>query len=301
MPIADAVVVLSSGRSVAPGIEGISEWGDADRFFGGLALLDAGRAPYLVFTGGANPLAAEAPLEGDVLSAFAQRIGISPDAIRTTGPVTNTLEEAQAVAALMRGSPGVGAPPHVLLVTSAFHMPRASAVFERQGLRVTVFPVDFDRPASLRTDVLRFLPDAGARRALSLRMPFPWTRGVRGAPAAIVWSAPRPRSVAPHVSATNRPASIGHSLHRSHGGTNGMATDRPTARSWRARRRSRREGRGTHVPGRQQPASRPVVHPFRRAQPWLSVASGRRVDAVRSARRSRMMCVQHPCESANCP
>jgi uncharacterized SAM-binding protein YcdF (DUF218 family) len=162
MPIADAVVVLSSGRSVAPGIEGISEWGDADRFFGGLALLDAGRAPYLVFTGGANPLAAEAPLEGDVLSAFAQRIGISPDAIRTTGPVTNTLEEAQAVAALMRGSPGVGAPPHVLLVTSAFHMPRASAVFERQGLRVTVFPVDFDRPASLRTDVLRFLPDAGA-------------------------------------------------------------------------------------------------------------------------------------------
>ena len=162
MPSADAVIVLSSGRSVAPGIEGISEWGDADRFFGGLELLDAGRAPFLVFTGGANPLAPEAPLEGDVLAAAAERYGVSPDAIRTTGLVTNTLEEAHAVAAVVDGLAGIEAPPNVLLVTSAFHVPRASAVFERQGLRVTPFPVDFKRPASLRIDALRFLPDAGA-------------------------------------------------------------------------------------------------------------------------------------------
>ena len=48
---ADAIVVLSSGRSIAPGAGRVSEWGDADRFFGGVELFGAGKAPLLVFTG----------------------------------------------------------------------------------------------------------------------------------------------------------------------------------------------------------------------------------------------------------
>ncbi|MBM3275067.1 MAG: YdcF family protein, partial [Candidatus Sericytochromatia bacterium] len=52
---ADAIVVLSSGRIVAPGPAAISEWQDADRFFAGLELFKAGKAPLLVFTGGWSP------------------------------------------------------------------------------------------------------------------------------------------------------------------------------------------------------------------------------------------------------
>ena len=52
---ADAIVVLSEGRVVAPGKAEVSEWGDADRFFGGVELFKAGKSPLLVFTGGSAP------------------------------------------------------------------------------------------------------------------------------------------------------------------------------------------------------------------------------------------------------
>lgn len=42
---ADAIVVLSEGRAVAPGKAAVSEWNGPDRFFGGLELYRAGKAP----------------------------------------------------------------------------------------------------------------------------------------------------------------------------------------------------------------------------------------------------------------
>jgi uncharacterized SAM-binding protein YcdF (DUF218 family) len=60
-----------------------------------------------------------------------------PAAVQTTPRVRNTADEAQAIAAML--------PAHstVMLVTSAFHMPRARKLFERQGLTVLPFAVDF--------------------------------------------------------------------------------------------------------------------------------------------------------------
>ena len=55
----------------------------------------------------------------------------------STPPVVNTAEEAAAIRQLLP----TGA--RVLLVTSAFHMRRAQRLFERQGLKVLPFPVDF--------------------------------------------------------------------------------------------------------------------------------------------------------------
>ena len=49
---ADAIVVLSGGLFVAPGAAGVSEWSDADRFYGDVELFHAGKAPLLIFTGG---------------------------------------------------------------------------------------------------------------------------------------------------------------------------------------------------------------------------------------------------------
>jgi uncharacterized SAM-binding protein YcdF (DUF218 family) len=162
MPVADAIVVLSSERVLAPGPERVSEWSDPDRFFGGLELFRAGRAPYLVFTGGASPRVPDAPLEGDVLAPAAIAAGVPSDAVRTTGSVLNTAEEAIAVATLLTGLPDVEAPPHVLLVTSAYHVPRAVAHFERAGMRVTPFPVDFQVSAGRAFGVLDLMPDARA-------------------------------------------------------------------------------------------------------------------------------------------
>ncbi len=101
MPTADAIVGLSGGRVVAPGVAAISEWNDGDRFWGGIALYQAGKAPLLVFTGGWSPGQPNAKPEGEVLISYAKALGVPSKALRTTGLVVNTAEEAQAVTALL--------------------------------------------------------------------------------------------------------------------------------------------------------------------------------------------------------
>lgn len=171
---ADAIVVLSEGRVVAPGKAAVSEWSDADRFFGGVELFKAGKSPLLVFTGGPTSWEPNAALEGDVLAGFATAMGVPDGQILKTPRVTNTAEEALAVATLLRGrfsgSTWRGGTPRVLLVTSAFHMPRARRLFERAGMSVIPFPVDFKVSAGGGVSVLDFLPTAGALAQTEMAM-----------------------------------------------------------------------------------------------------------------------------------
>ena len=71
-PAAVAIVVLSEGRVIAPGKATVSEWNDADRFFGGVELFKAGKSPLIVFTGGAAPWEPSAAPEGDILAEYAE-------------------------------------------------------------------------------------------------------------------------------------------------------------------------------------------------------------------------------------
>ncbi|MEQ1761401.1 MAG: YdcF family protein [Vicinamibacterales bacterium] len=159
-PTADAIVVLSAGRTVAPGRDSVSEWEDADRFFGGVELFLAGKANLLVFTGARPSGPQGAPLEGATLSAYATQMGVPIDHVATTGPVANTQDEANDVAVLLRDRRA--GPTRVLLVTSAFHMPRAQYLFEKAGLTVVPFPVDFRRVAGSRPGLADLLPSAVA-------------------------------------------------------------------------------------------------------------------------------------------
>jgi uncharacterized SAM-binding protein YcdF (DUF218 family) len=163
-----AVVVLGGGRHAAPGPSRTSEWLDADRFFGGIEayqqLRGQGQRPRLIFTGGWWPLQPQLSPEGEVLLQRALELGLPAADLATTGRVRNTAEEARAIAAqLPAGS-------RVVLVTSAFHLPRAQRLFERQGLQVLPYPVDFQasgawagHPAS---DPLNWIPSAdGLKRS----------------------------------------------------------------------------------------------------------------------------------------
>jgi len=173
-PKGDAIVALSEGRVIAPGEAAVSEWSDADRFFGGVELFKAGKSPLLVFTGGAASWKPDAALEGDILAGYAEALGVPEAQILKTPRVTNTAEEAQAVATLLRGRfsgpTWRGGAPRNLLVTSAFHMPRARMLFERAGMFVIPFPVDFKVSAGGRISVLSFLPTAGALAQTELAM-----------------------------------------------------------------------------------------------------------------------------------
>jgi uncharacterized SAM-binding protein YcdF (DUF218 family) len=153
---ADAIVVLSGSRVLAPGAGETSEWNDPDRFFGGVELFQQGKAPLLVFTGAPHSWHSKGRLEGDILKRYATAMGIPGERIITTGRVLNTAEEAAAVWALLQARQAT--PPHILLVTSAFHMPRAQALFERAGFVVTPFPVDFQVSTAGGLDVLDLLP-----------------------------------------------------------------------------------------------------------------------------------------------
>ncbi len=128
----------------------------SDRVGGGLALDRAGKAPRLIFTGGWVPWQPDTPPEGQQLHAIAQAQGIPPSAITVTGQVNNTAAEAQAVSTLLPPN------PTILLVTSAFHMPRAQHLFEQTGATVIPYPVDFYSSSPQPFNLLHLLPTATA-------------------------------------------------------------------------------------------------------------------------------------------
>jgi uncharacterized SAM-binding protein YcdF (DUF218 family) len=157
MPSAEAIVVLSGMLKIASGPDAIAEWGEAsDRFWGGLDLYQAGKAPQLIFTGGWLPWRPDQRPEGEYLRDIALAQGIAPTAMTVTEPVANTAAEAEAVHALL------GNQATILLVTSAFHMPRAQGLFEQAGCTVMPYPVDFYANLSQPWSILDFLPNADA-------------------------------------------------------------------------------------------------------------------------------------------
>ena len=138
----DGIVVLSSRRHLPPGKTKIIEWNDPDRFLAGITLYKARKSNRLIFTGGINPLASDLPPEGDIYIKEAVSMGIPIDDLFTTNPVTNTLQEAKAIKKLLNNEISSNQ-KKIILVTSAFHMQRAKKVFEREGISVLPYPVDF--------------------------------------------------------------------------------------------------------------------------------------------------------------
>ena len=154
---ADAIVVLSGMVRTIQSKNGIAyEWGEAsDRIFAGIDLFKKKKAPYLILTRGKLPWSVGKP-EGEHLKDVAISFGISKQNILLTTNVENTDQEAKAVKKLLTNDK-----PIILLVTSAFHMPRAQKVFEAAGIRVLPFPVDFQSGAG-KVSFMSFIPSAGA-------------------------------------------------------------------------------------------------------------------------------------------
>ncbi|WP_320664288.1 YdcF family protein [Prochlorococcus sp. MIT 1223] len=143
VPSSDAIVVLSgSGINQSPGSNKIIEWADPDRFFAGIDLFKERKASKLLFTGGLSPFRRNLPTEGAFYRKKAIELGIPASDIWVSPIVSNTVQEALAIANLLNPQDREYQ-PQILLVTSAYHMNRAKWIFERQGLKVNAFPVDF--------------------------------------------------------------------------------------------------------------------------------------------------------------
>ena len=154
---ADAIVVLSGMVDTIKNKNGLHyEWGDAvDRIFAGIDLFKLNKAPTLILTRGKLPWSIGVP-EGEYLRDVAIKLGVPKKNILLTENVENTDQEAKAIKKLFSINN-----PKVILVTSAFHMPRAKTVFEAAGINIVPFTVDFQNGASKQT-FMSFIPSASS-------------------------------------------------------------------------------------------------------------------------------------------
>jgi uncharacterized SAM-binding protein YcdF (DUF218 family) len=154
---ADAIVALSGifGPVSAPGyLPNVGESGE--RLEAGIVLWQQKAADWLVFTGGRVPWNQHAEVEGERSKRVAVARGIPVAQIVVTGEAGNTLEESLAVANLVRQREW----KRIVLVTTAWHMPRAARLFRKAGVDIVPFPVDYQSEPNTPWSLLDFLPRA---------------------------------------------------------------------------------------------------------------------------------------------
>lgn len=142
LPRADAVMVLGGGlRPALPPRRGVEVAEAGDRLLTGVALLRQGRAPWLLVSGGVVSFTASDPSPSEAISAtrLAMELGVPKERIVASGEARNTGEEAAALQQIARQRGWRS----VLLVTSATHLPRATATFQ-QRTDLTIVPVACD-------------------------------------------------------------------------------------------------------------------------------------------------------------
>lgn len=123
---------VSSGR----GGLGLNE--AAERLTEGLRLALRHPEAKVVFTGGAGGLFSGADASGPV-GAFLAEAGVDPSRLVLESQSRNTFENAVLTRDLVRPQAG----SRWLLVTSAYHMPRAVGLFRKVGFDIIAYPVDY--------------------------------------------------------------------------------------------------------------------------------------------------------------
>lgn len=93
----------------------------------------------LLFTGGTGSLTRQDLKEADVIGPFWAQIGLDSRRVEYENQSRNTYENALLSLPLARPQPN----ETWVLVTSAFHMPRAVGCFRQAGWRVLPYPVDY--------------------------------------------------------------------------------------------------------------------------------------------------------------
>lgn len=135
-----------------------------DRAFTAIELVRQQKAPVLVLGGATQILNSETLNEGTLLKRWINDWGLlSTNTIALEGSLS-TREEAVQVQALAarRGW------KRIILVTSAFHMKRAEAVFRKVGLEVAPFACDFAESGKLKQTIqfsVPILPQAASLAA----------------------------------------------------------------------------------------------------------------------------------------
>jgi uncharacterized SAM-binding protein YcdF (DUF218 family) len=157
---AQAIIVLGGSLNLpsdAHPFVGLSN--SSDRIQEGLRLYRAGKAPLIVLSGGDSPLNTKIrPLhEGDYMRSLLEEWGAPNSAIIVEDGSINTRENATFTRKMLAAR-GVD---HIILVTSALHMPRAVATFRKVGFDVVAAPADFQSGWAEQASLFNWLPNSG--------------------------------------------------------------------------------------------------------------------------------------------
>ncbi len=136
----------------------------ADRLFQTLPLYHQQRIKKIIFTGGSGSVEFPEKREGIYIKKYLRSINIPDSALIIESESRNTYENAKFTKAIFDSLHLTG---KYLLVTSAFHMPRAMAVFKKQGF-TNIEPYITNKASGIRrfTPDHLFIPDPGAVIAL---------------------------------------------------------------------------------------------------------------------------------------
>lgn len=144
------VVLLGGSKQIA--IDGISTMGESTLFraIEASSLYFSLQQPTIILSG-ADPIDPSAPTTAEIYKLLMQ-YGIPSSKIVLETLSLDTYENARNVLEI------VGNNEPFLLVTSAYHMPRAMVIFKKLGANPIPYPVDYR--ASDRYSILDFLPGA---------------------------------------------------------------------------------------------------------------------------------------------
>ena len=162
---ADAIVILGGMLKINEFENNyVVEWADADRFFKGIELYNSFKSDKIVFTGGKSLFNKTAVSEGSVLKNYAVKYGVLEEDIIVTKEVLNTYDESLAVSEVL------GENKTVILVTSAFHMNRAKLLFEKQGIKIIPYKVDFKCSINSKLYFIDFIPSSDALKTTEIAL-----------------------------------------------------------------------------------------------------------------------------------
>jgi uncharacterized SAM-binding protein YcdF (DUF218 family) len=140
LPQADIILVLSGGHEPAdyprPGPE---IGGDGDRLIYAARLYKQGKASRLLLSGGTIEWINNSGNPAEDMAELLELMGVPRRALILETESRNTYENARACKGILDE---LGA-RQVILVTSAWHMPRSVLLFQKQGIKVIPAPTDF--------------------------------------------------------------------------------------------------------------------------------------------------------------
>ena len=158
-----AILVLGGTVDPAASRPGLVEGNDSfERLSAAASLYRAGAAPIVIASGGSGSITFPDQKEAPYMAELLQLMGVPENAILIEKSSRNTHENILNSMELLRELSTEGELPEkpVLLVSSAWHLPRALAICTKQGLSVRAFSVDSQaEPLLLPADLF---PDAWA-------------------------------------------------------------------------------------------------------------------------------------------